>query len=464
MQLLKNKGMKYRQALISEEKSLKRAVITLFLLFISGFSFAQELEKSLINAVKEGNEKTLRECLVRGADPNAKDFLGNAALVIAIGNGNENIAEILIKSGAYPSESYMRGMSVLMLAINKHMEDTARMLIKSGADTTVKLSNGTNALMMASERNIITVVTDIIATRQLDINAKNTEGLTALSIAIKEGNIEIAKFLHKKGAKPVNLIEAATISDIKYSEELIEKGASVEIVDERGRTPLLIAYSNENYDYASFILSKGADINAKDYNGLTPVLIAAMANNGSLVSLAIDNKADMKAKDINGLNALMYSIFAGNYEMVENILDYDRSSVNCIDNNFSTPLVFAILKRDKDITKKLIESGAYINSKSARRALNVAIEIGDLHIAKILLDRGARINAKDLKGIPPIIVAASNNNTEAVKFLVNNGARIKTKDPSGLSPIDYAMKYSNAEVIELLSPGRKKKQISLEKQ
>ena len=52
--------------------------------------------------------------------------------------------------------------------------------------------------MMASERNIITVVTDIIATRQLDINAKNTEGLTALYCNKKKGILKLQNSCIKK--------------------------------------------------------------------------------------------------------------------------------------------------------------------------------------------------------------------------------------------------------------------------
>ncbi len=423
-------------------------------MFFTAAAFAGPLEKNLIASAKENNSKSVKTCLSGGASPNAKDSLGNSALVIAVNNGNESMAEDLIRQGAYTSESYMRGMSVLMLAINKQMEKTASLLIKNGADTTVQLSNGTNALMMASERNLANVVSEIILTRQVDINKKNKEGYTALSIAIKEGNIEVAKLLHKNGAVPGNIIEAAILSDIKISRDLLKNGADIEMRNDSGMTPLLVAFLSDDYSLASFLLENGADINARDYYGMTPVLAAAMLNNATLTSLAIEHKANILAKDINGLTPLMFFVFSGNLHAIELIVKYDKASVNSIDNNKNSPVVMAVCRGDKRMTQKLIEHGANLNSRYSKKALNIAVYSGNLDLAAILLQNGARVNAKDINGVPPLIVAVSKNDYATAKFLIENGARINVKDSSGFTPLDYAKKFSNEDMLRLLGSSK----------
>jgi len=456
-----------------------RKILSGFIIFIFTifpvFAYNVDLDKRLIDAVKVNDSAEVRS-LFRpglpdgGTNPDAKDSMGNTALVIAINNGNEEIAEILIKSGAYTNESYLRGMSVLMLAINKQMEKTAILLIRLGADTTAKLSNGSNALMMACERNLEEVVKTIIDRDKVDLNAKTVDGMTALTIAFKKRNLTIAKLLHggisglkegrnepvkeqdkNKGAKPLNLLESAYVSDIASSEKLIAAGADMEIRDEKGRTPLIIAFLHEDYAMANFLLSKGADINARDYFGMAPVLIAAMANNGSLLALCFNNKADVLVQDANGLNSLMFLVFFENEALVDAMVNYNDKTVNNIDNSGLTPLVMAISKNKVRIVEKLIAKGAYINSKRSRRPLNVSIELGNLHMAMLVLNKGARINAKDYNGNAPIITAASRNNAEAVKFLMANGAKANVRDAYGLTPLDYAKKYSNKEIITLLS-------------
>ncbi|MCL2799865.1 MAG: ankyrin repeat domain-containing protein [Endomicrobia bacterium] len=424
----------------------------LLLLFFPAFLFAQGNDKPLIHAVKDNEYEKVLKLLARGENPNVKDFMGNSALVIAVNNGNEKIAEALIKKEADPSASYMRGMSVLMLAINKKLENTANLLIKHGADVTAKLSNGTDALMLAAEKNLISVAKNIIGKKHIDVNARNSEGLSPLSIAIKNRNMEMARFLYKNKAKTSNILEAVAVSDLDSVKGFLRLGASIETKGDDDMTPLLIAYSNEDYRIADFLIDEyRANINARNAYGLSPALIAAMKNNSELVIRAMQAHADLSVRDINGLNPLMFAIFAGNHSLVDKMLLYEPSAVNNIDKNFNTPLSIAVSLGDEKMVKRLTDDGAYLNSKNAKRALNVAIDSGNLVIAEFLIRKGARVNAKDLKGVSPMMVAINNADPAAVKFLIKKGAKINIRDKNGYTPLDYAKERGNVEIIALLT-------------
>lgn len=76
------------------------------------------------------------------------------------------------------------------------------------------------------------------------INEKNAEGLTALHYACDRGYIDIAKML-------------------------VENGASVNVEDPCGDTPLHMAAYSEQMEVIDYLLTVGANINKKNEDGLT---------------------------------------------------------------------------------------------------------------------------------------------------------------------------------------------------
>ena len=84
-----------------------------------------------------------------------------------------------------------------------------------------------------------------------------------------------------------------------------------------------------------------------------------------------------------------------------------------------------------EITKLLIERGADINAKRNRggTALMTASGYGQLEITKLLIERGADINAKDNNDQTACMLAAWRGRIETVKLLIDKGADINI--PSG---------------------------------
>ncbi len=83
----------------------------------------------------------------------------------------------------------------------------------------------------------------------LDINYKNHNGSTALSIALSNGYTEIVKLL-------------------------LEKGVNTNIKDKRGYTPLLLASNYGFTEIVKLLLEKGDDVNIRDEEGNTALSFA----------------------------------------------------------------------------------------------------------------------------------------------------------------------------------------------
>lgn len=97
------------------------------------------------------------------------------------------------------------------------------------------------------------------------------------------------------------------------------------------------------------------------------------------------------------------------------------------DNSLNKPLlILAIQKKQNDVVKMMIEKGANINVKNlnGQTPLHVAILTNNIEIAKYLIEKGADLNIKDCKGQTPLYLAILKNNVEIAKLLIKKGANI----------------------------------------
>jgi hypothetical protein len=119
-----------------------------------------------------------------------------------------------------------------------------------------------------------------------DINARDENGWTALSLAAYYGHSEVVKLL-------------------------IDKGADIHARDNEGRTALIHA-ARSRFSHVAIVkllIDKGADIHARDNEGRTALIHAARCSfsHVAIVKLLIDKGADIHAMDNNGCTALMLS-------------------------------------------------------------------------------------------------------------------------------------------------------------
>lgn len=102
----------------------------------------------------------------------------------------------------------------------------------------------------------------------------------------------------------------------------------------------------------------------------------------------------------------------------------------------------------------LIASQRQVDKRMARLSQGP----GSVEIARILLDKGAVVNAKSAKGVTPLMVAAAHDNPPLIGVLVQAGADMKAEAPDGETALEIAMQNGNAaalQQLELLAPSAK---------
>ena len=77
-----------------------------------------------------------------------------------------------------------------------------------------------------------------------------------------------------------------------------EEGADVNIPNNNGNTPLMIATRNGHTEIARMLIDRGADVNIPDNNGNTPLTWASDRGNIQIVRMLIDRGAECECKEM----------------------------------------------------------------------------------------------------------------------------------------------------------------------
>ncbi len=105
---------------------------------------------------------------------------------------------------------------------------------------------------------------------------------------------------------------------------------------------------------------------------------------------------------------------------------------NCEDKGGTGPLYLAVKTGNADMVKLLLDSGAEIKKD---RPLCVAPNTAT---AKLLIDRGADLHAKDSWNRTPLHWAAEKDHAEVVALLLKMGAAVNEKDIRDMTPLRLA--------------------------
>ena len=198
-------------------------------------------------------------------------------------------------------------------------------------------------------------------------------------------------------------------------EVLVKFGASVQLTDPGGFTPLHFAAQYGQADSVKELLKLGADPNAPEYGGgQTPLMIAAATGHSVKVATYLVDAAGISAletKDDRGATALTLAAQAGNAKLVRHLLD----------------------------------AGAVVDTKddSGRTPLLLAAQVGHAVVSRILVDDGgADIDQRDRHGQTPLVIAAKHNRIGTVRVLLSLGAIAELQ-----AALTVAASHKTADVI-----------------
>jgi len=89
-------------------------------------------------------------------------------------------------------------------------------------------------------------------------------------------------------------------------------------------------------------------------------------------------------------------------------------------------------------------------SHEGEAPFHIACREGQVEVVRLLLDRGADIEAMTFAGSTSLYVACGNNMLEVARLLFDRGAGLEVKTKVGSTPLHLASRRAHMEIVRLL--------------
>lgn len=395
--------------------------------------------------------------LENNADPTAQDSSGATPLHEAVRYGNLEIAKLLLDADADINAKDNLGKTPIMLIFPKDkLFDTYQLLASYRADLTQKDMFGDTILHTATMMNVEPKIIELLINKGADVNARNKEGSTPLSIAVQKNDIPTVRLLTSKGA------DIHTQDTNGYSPLMIALAGSQEMMeaminsnnaisqDSEGNTPLHIALINDApLEKVQYLISLTDDVNIRNRDGNSPLFISVLKNRQKVGEMLLTKKADIFATNTNNNSPLRLALKYGG--IVQDWIITSKT-IKSTDGSGNTVLHYAAEWQYGDAINFLLTKGAKISAKNANgeTPLFSAAKTNNPQIIQIIVDGGADIHARDNLGSTAIHTAVRWDAPLSVDKLISLGINVNVQNSAGKSPLSEAVVASKYDVAQKL--------------
>ncbi len=348
-------------------------------------------------------------------------------LMLAAEGGMPRLLILLLEKGADINAKNSVGEDALLLAVRHNYVDIARILLEEGANIHSRDGSHRTPLLAAAQYASVNMVA-LLLEKGANIQDASDRG-SALHNAVARNNLALIELLLSKGIKTDTKTKQGIMAKyfIRHVKafELFQKHNLLTQEDLRG--VLLSAIDSKNYALANALALQVKDFNpkVKTPNGREGILLQAAANSYSpdieLISTMLDKGAETNVLDEQGRNLL----FTCNDEETVLLIISKGINVKQRAKNGETPLFN--LNMRADAVKSMIEKGVDVNAANnvgltaLMRFVSFSEKSRDCSdIIQLLIKAGADVSAKDKNGKSVLQYA---NTDEVIKLLKSHGAK-----------------------------------------
>jgi uncharacterized protein len=436
-------------------------------------------ETLVMLSARSGNPAAIRLLLEAGADVNAKEPLrGTTALMWAAAQKHPAAVKALLDGGAdVAAKSGAAGLprNYMSQRVNVANVETAmtrwREAVKNNRTYEQQLAfeeaNGKKVQRLLPDfaKDDLATIAKFAAqaasqfgagidqilefiTPQLETNGRNVEEFNKLfreqqaeaQAAANDTDVIVAGLVGRGGGGLTAMTFAAREGDLESTKILAAGGADINQTTEYGWTPLLTATNNRRYQLATWLVEHGANVNLQNKGGWTPLYLATDNRNIEGGDYPVPHP-DMN--DLDFIKGLLDHGANPNARVKDDTLTRTIFTMQWFFEAGATPFVRAAQSGDVELMKLLLAHGAdpKLPTDFGDTALSAAAGIGwvegvtyersraaNVEAVKMLLDLGPDVNSANRDGRTPLMGAALKGRSEVVQLLVDKGARLDTRD------------------------------------
>ena len=403
----------------------------------------QRGQTPLFTACVANNLYACKRLIALGAEVNIVDRFNSTLLRATMQTAGVRIQVMIVAAGAHlntdsftPSEV----QELLFASAEIGEKGATRALVKANANIEARDSNGRTALLLAAAHGSLQAARELIEAGAY-VDSRDDRGNTALHLSCANGQLLIAK-------------------------ELIENGAGVDETNHNGDTPLLSAIKHGKHELISPLSEKGADINAKTSSGETALHTVARSGDLQTCCELLNCHADVEALNQDHRSALAVAAHAGKGKVCCLLLKRGARSTYSI--SFFHCMCNAVRKGDVATLARFVEMGESVNQRDGRGTglLHWAVRNERLCVIRWLLTHGAGVSAANDDGFTPLHDACLLSNrtsartvSDIIGLLLAHGADINALTVFRQTPLDVGVEARNRVPASVLRRAKLEKDL-----
>lgn len=186
-------------------------------------------------------------------------------------------------------------------------------------------------------------------------------------------------------------LRVARVGDGNLLKLFLTGGMKPDTVDSEGRTALMLAVENGHADAVKVLIESGAAVDATANSGMTSLMLAANTGRIGIIRLLMENGANVNSAARDGRTSLLFASSAGYTDIINILLD-KGAYIDAVDGDGKTALILAASKGRVDAVKVLLDKGGDANLRDNvdMTALMWAEKNGYAQLAALLKQAGGR--------------------------------------------------------------------------
>lgn len=464
----------------------------------------------LYRACSNPNTSTIKSLLLAGADPNIHcqpvDNSGFSVHLSALDritrpedlgldstqayvsaaarqkkpNGEElsTVLFLLKQAGAEFHKRDWRGRTLLHLAVQSPVLTAA--LLDAGVDPNIKDENGETPLH--NDDIEVDCMALLVDKGYADINAIRNDGKSVLLSYLSSYKSHVHQRLgklfgygpdcsvvDKEGNGPLHVLLNDSSPSLDTIEELLRRGADVNLRNHKGQTPLMYARQPPSEKVISRLLKAGADINAVDRNGAT-LLFRSISSEKKYIEMLLGQGASFRTQDFKGRSLFHEYVRCHTWRKRTDSFPYllgQGLDIHAVDNDGNNILhEFALCEEVQSsfhtkeairFWEQLVEMGVDSDLKNyaGRTPLHLLcaghlklsfVKHKDITVFDFVLSRVKNVDVVDNDGVTPLHIAATGSERYSTG-LIAAGADPSRPTNEGLTPLHIAARCRAGNIV-----------------